>query len=140
MTAAREYDSVRTTADIVCDDGRTIPAGMKGAVLQARPDGSCLAEFAFAPQTAGTHGDFVQAALIRDQYEVMWKVTARRSRRCSRSRGRCRMSRFPGGISPCDGSPGGFAVGSVPRQSVRYTEVKPWHYTTPRGRFPVRQG
>jgi hypothetical protein len=25
MTAAREYDSVRTTTDIVSDDGRTIP-------------------------------------------------------------------------------------------------------------------
>jgi hypothetical protein len=52
-------------------DGRTIPAGMKGTVLEARPDGSCLAEFAFAPQTADSDGDFVQGILTRDQYEVI---------------------------------------------------------------------
>jgi hypothetical protein len=39
MTTAREYDSVRTTTDIVSDDGRTIPAGIRGAVLDAKPDG-----------------------------------------------------------------------------------------------------
>ena len=53
MTAAQEYDSVRSTADTESVyDGRTIPAGMEGAVLDAKPDGSILAEFAFAPQTA----------------------------------------------------------------------------------------
>jgi hypothetical protein len=52
-------------------DGRTIPVGMKGTVLEARPDGSCLAEFAFAPQTADTDGDFVQGILTRDQYEII---------------------------------------------------------------------
>jgi hypothetical protein len=30
MTTAREYDSVRTTADIVSDDGRTIPVLVGG--------------------------------------------------------------------------------------------------------------
>ena len=59
MTAAREYDSVRTTTDIVSDDGRTIPAGMRGAVLETWPDGSILVDFAFTPQTADTDGDFV---------------------------------------------------------------------------------
>jgi hypothetical protein len=53
MTAAREYDSVRTTTDIVSDDGRTIPAGVQRAIIDAKPDGTCLAEFAFAPQTVG---------------------------------------------------------------------------------------
>ncbi|MFZ0162169.1 MAG: hypothetical protein WAL12_01160 [Trebonia sp.] len=62
----------RTTADAESIfDGRTIPAGMKGTVLEARSDGSCLAEFAFAPQTADSDGDFVQGILTRDQYEVI---------------------------------------------------------------------
>lgn len=68
---AREYDSVRTTTDIVSDDGRTIPAGVRGAVIDVRPDGTCLAEFAFAPQTADTNGDFVQAVLTKSQYEII---------------------------------------------------------------------
>ena len=71
MTAAREYDSVRTTTDIVSDDGRTIPAGMRGAVLDAKPDGTCLAEFAFTRQTADTDGDFVQGVLTEGQYEII---------------------------------------------------------------------
>jgi hypothetical protein len=62
MTAAEEYDSIRSTADTESVyGGRTIPAGMRGAVLDAKPDGSILAEFAFAPQTADSDGDFVQA-------------------------------------------------------------------------------
>lgn len=44
---------------------------MKGTVLEARSDGSCLAEFAFAPQTADSDGDFVQGILTQDQYEVI---------------------------------------------------------------------
>jgi hypothetical protein len=72
MTAAREYGLIRTTAATESSfDSRTIPAGMKGTVLEARPDGSCLAEFAFAPQTADTDGDFVQGILTRDQYEII---------------------------------------------------------------------
>jgi hypothetical protein len=71
MTAAREYDSVRTTTDIASDDGRIIPAGTRGAVLDAKPDGTCLAEFTFAVQTADSSGDFVQGVLTRDQYEVL---------------------------------------------------------------------
>jgi hypothetical protein len=80
MTAAREYDSVRTVTgvtgvtgvtDVTGDDGRAIPAGLRGAVLDARPDGSCLAEFAFEPQTADTDGDFVRAVLTPGQYEVI---------------------------------------------------------------------
>jgi hypothetical protein len=72
LTAAREYGLIRTTADAESIfDGRTIPAGMKGTVLEARSDGSCLAEFAFAPQTADSDGDFVQGILTRDQYEII---------------------------------------------------------------------
>ena len=71
VTAAREYDAVRTTIDIVSDDGRTIPAGMRGAVLDAKPDGTCLAEFAFTPQTADIDGDFVQGVLTEGQYEII---------------------------------------------------------------------
>ena len=71
MTAVQEYDSVRTTTDIVSDDGRTIPAGMRGAVLDAKTDGTCLAEFAFTSQTADTDGDFVQAVLAEGQYEII---------------------------------------------------------------------
>lgn len=52
-------------------DGRTIPAGMKGTVLEARSDGSCLAEFAFAPQTADSDGDFVHGILTREQYDII---------------------------------------------------------------------
>ena len=72
MTVVRENGLIRTTADAESIfDGRTIPAGMKGTVLEARSDGSCLAEFAFAPQTADSDGDFVQGILTRDQYEVI---------------------------------------------------------------------
>jgi hypothetical protein len=71
MTAAREYDSVRITTDIVSDDGRTIPAGMTGAVLETWPDGGILVDFAFAPQTADTDGDFVQGVVTQGQYEVI---------------------------------------------------------------------
>jgi hypothetical protein len=71
MAAARELDSVRTTADVQSDDGRTIPAGMTGSVLAARPDGSCLAEFAFTPQSREHDGDFVQAGLTAGQYEII---------------------------------------------------------------------
>jgi hypothetical protein len=72
MTAAREYDSIRSTDDIESVyDGRIIPAGMRGAVLDAKPDGSILAEFAFAPQTADSEGDFVQGVLTAGQYEAI---------------------------------------------------------------------
>ncbi|HEY1702280.1 MAG TPA: hypothetical protein VGG75_21450 [Trebonia sp.] len=71
MTAAQECDSIRSTADSESVyDGRAIPAGMRGAVLDAKPDGSILAEFAFAPQTADSDGDFVQGVLTAGQYEV----------------------------------------------------------------------
>ena len=46
-------------------------AGMKGTVLEARPDGTCLAEFAFTPQTEESNGDFVQGILSRGQYEII---------------------------------------------------------------------
>lgn len=44
---------------------------MKGTVLEARSDGSCLAEFAFAPQTADSDGDFVQGILTRGQHKII---------------------------------------------------------------------
>jgi hypothetical protein len=72
MTAARQYDSVRiTVAAESLFDGRTIPAGMEGVVLEAKPDGTCLVELAFAPQTADQDGDFVQAVLSEGQYEII---------------------------------------------------------------------
>jgi hypothetical protein len=98
MTAAREFDSVRTTTGITSDDGRTIPVGSRGTVLHARPDGTCLAEFAFTPQTASTHGDFTQAVLTQGQYEII--------PRCPRKHGRhpeeSPLLRIPhpGGVRP----------------------------------------
>jgi hypothetical protein len=72
MTVARRYDSVRTTAATESlFDGRTIPAGMEGVVLEVWPDGTCLAELAFRPQTADRDGDFAQAVLAEDQYEII---------------------------------------------------------------------
>lgn len=72
MTAPRELDSVRSTADTKSTfDDRTIPAGMTGAVLETWPDGSILVDFAFAPQTEDSGGDFVQGFLATGQYEVI---------------------------------------------------------------------
>ena len=34
-------------------------------------DWPCLAEFAFAPQTVDSDGDFVQGILTQDQYEII---------------------------------------------------------------------
>jgi hypothetical protein len=62
MTAARADDSVRTTAAAESlFDGRALPAGVAGVVLEAMPDGTCLAELAVTPQTAGRDGDFFPA-------------------------------------------------------------------------------
>jgi hypothetical protein len=72
MTAARQYDSVRTTvAAESLFDGRAIPAGMEGVVLEAKPDGTCLVELAFTRQTADQDSDFVQAVLTEGQYEII---------------------------------------------------------------------
>ena len=72
MTTARQYESVRTTtaAESVFD-GRIIPAGMEGVVLEARADGTCLVELALVPQAPGRDGDFVQAVLAEGQYEII---------------------------------------------------------------------
>ena len=72
MTPAKQYDSVRTTADSESIfDGRTIPAGTKGMVLEVMPDGVCLVEIAFEPQTADSDGDFAQTLVAEDQYEII---------------------------------------------------------------------
>lgn len=72
MTAARQYDSVRITVPAVSlFDGRTVPPGMVGAVLEVMSDGACLVELAFRPQTADQDGDFVQAVLAESQYEII---------------------------------------------------------------------
>lgn len=72
MTAARQYDSVRiTSAAKSLFDDRTIPAGMEGVVLEAKPDGTVLVELAFTLQTADQDGDFVQAVLSEGQYEII---------------------------------------------------------------------
>jgi hypothetical protein len=44
---------------------------MEGAVVEVMPDGTCLVELAFRPQTADQHGDFVQAVLTEGQYEII---------------------------------------------------------------------
>jgi hypothetical protein len=72
MTAARQYDSARITAAAESlFDGRTIPAGMEGVVLETEPDGTCLMELTFTPQTADQDGDFVQALLTEGHYEII---------------------------------------------------------------------
>jgi hypothetical protein len=72
MTAARQGDSVRTTAAAESlFDGRAIPAGMEGVILEAKPDGTCLVELTLTPQTADQDGDFVQAVLAEGQYEII---------------------------------------------------------------------
>jgi hypothetical protein len=72
MAAAREYDTVRITAAAASTvDGRAIPPGMQGTVLDARADGTCLVELAFTPQTADADGDFAQAVLCDGQYEII---------------------------------------------------------------------
>lgn len=72
MTPAKQYDSVRTTADTESIfDGRIIPAGAEGIVLETMPDGTCLVEVAFAAQTADSNGDFAQAMVAEDQYEII---------------------------------------------------------------------
>jgi hypothetical protein len=78
MTSVAEFDSVRTTVVVASIfDGRSISAGMEGSVLDARPDGSCLVELAFTPQTADQDGDFVQAVLAEGQYEVIRRWSGR---------------------------------------------------------------
>jgi hypothetical protein len=52
-------------------DGRTIPAGMEGTVLEVMPDGTCLVELAFKPQTGDEPGDFVQAEVAEGQYVII---------------------------------------------------------------------
>jgi hypothetical protein len=44
---------------------------MEGVVLEAMPDGACLVEVAFAPLTADSDGDFAQALVAEDQYEII---------------------------------------------------------------------
>ena len=72
MSEARQFGSVRTTAaaSSLFDD-RVIPAGTRGTVLETGPDGTCLVEVAFAPQTAGQDGDFAHAVVKAGQYEVI---------------------------------------------------------------------
>jgi len=72
MTAARQFDSLRITVPALSlFDGRAVPAGMGGAVLEVMPDGTCLVELAFRAQTADQDGDFVQAVLAEGQYEII---------------------------------------------------------------------
>jgi hypothetical protein len=72
MTAARLFDSVRLTAPALSIfDGRIIPAGMEVAVVEVMPDGTCLVELAFRPQTADQDGDFALAELAEGQYEII---------------------------------------------------------------------
>ena len=71
MTAAREYDSVRTTTDIVSDDGRTIPAGMRGAVLDARPDGTSWQSSPLPCRPPTPTATSSRASSLEGQYEII---------------------------------------------------------------------
>jgi hypothetical protein len=72
MTTVRQFDSVRLTAPAVSIfDGRTVPVGMVGAVMEVLLDGTCLVDLAFRPQTADQDGDFVLALLAEGQYEII---------------------------------------------------------------------
>ena len=74
---AGQFDSVRiTVAAVSLYDDRTIPAGMEGAVLEARPDGTCLVEVAFTPQTPGHDGDFAVVRVTAGQYEITSRWTS----------------------------------------------------------------
>jgi hypothetical protein len=71
MSAARACDPVRTTAVAQSlFDGRLIPAGMEGVILEIMADGTCLVELVLTPQTANRDGDFVLAVLAAGQYEI----------------------------------------------------------------------
>jgi hypothetical protein len=71
-TPVAQFDVVRTTVVAASlSDSRSIPAGMQGTVLETRPDGSCLVELTFTPQTAEQDGDFVVAMLSEGHYEVI---------------------------------------------------------------------
>ena len=62
VSEVRQRGSVRTTAAVGSVSGeRVIAAGTRGTVLEARPDGTCLAVVAFAAQTADWDGGFAQA-------------------------------------------------------------------------------
>ena len=39
--------------------------------MEVLPDGNCLVELAFRPQTADQNGDFVQAVFTEGQYEII---------------------------------------------------------------------
>lgn len=72
MTTVKELDSIRTTVDVKdIDEGRTIPASTEGAVVDVYPDGGCLVDITLRPQTEDDPGDFVQAELKPDQFEVI---------------------------------------------------------------------
>jgi hypothetical protein len=78
MTTARQNESVRTTAAAESIfDGRAIPPGAEGTVLETKPDGTCLVELVLTPQTADADGDFVQVVLSEGQYEVIPDAPAR---------------------------------------------------------------
>jgi hypothetical protein len=72
MTVPRQLDLVRTTAAAESlFDGRAIPVGMTGVVLETSADGTCLVELVFTPQTADQDGDFVLAEPGQAQYEII---------------------------------------------------------------------
>jgi hypothetical protein len=71
MTAPGKDDVVRATADIAAlFDGRTVPAGTMGVVLDVYTDGTCYVEFTLKPQTADEDGDFLQAEVSVSQLEI----------------------------------------------------------------------
>lgn len=72
MTKAKADDVIRTTVDLPSHFGdRTIPAGTEGLVLAVNPSGSFLVEVTLRPAADTEDGDFDQATVTDDQFEVL---------------------------------------------------------------------
>jgi hypothetical protein len=72
MTAAKQLDLVpRKVAAESIFDGRIIPASVEGTVVEARADGTSMAEVALTPQSGSKDCDFVLIVLAQDEYEAL---------------------------------------------------------------------
>lgn len=72
MTKANADDVIRTTVEIPSHFGdRTIAAGTEGLVLVVNASGSYLVEVTLRPANDTDDGDFDQATVTDDQFEVV---------------------------------------------------------------------
>jgi hypothetical protein len=68
----RPDDLIRTTVDVPSLFGeRTIPAGTHGLVLEVDASGSYLVDVTLRAATDADDGDFDQATLTDDQFELI---------------------------------------------------------------------